>query len=234
VDYIERYKNGEFKQVWADLLSLGPSVRNEEFFSQANAVASETMVRVRRNCETLVARLSEMGYVFDRFPDGSRRFYAPEPLSLPTDETRSDLLELENEAGPLPISLVSFWNEVGAVDLVGMRSGWPNGLDPLVVDPPIGALSSIYDDVEGDEGSTKFGDLAPDDLHKDNISGGGPYGVKLPNASVDFIFQNESHRLHFVPYLRLAILDWGGFPGLDNENVRFDHLGELIQGLEPF
>jgi hypothetical protein len=234
VDYLERYKDGEFEQVWDDLLSLGPSVRNDEFFSEAEAVASEIMARVRRNCETLVSRLSEMGYVFDKFPDGSRRSYTPGPLSPPTDEMRSDFLELENAAGPLPVSLVSFWNGVGAVDFVGMCSGWPNGLDPLVVDPPIGALSSIYDYVEEDESSTKFGDLAPDDLHKDNVSGGGPYGVELPNPSVDFIFLNERHRLHFVPYLRLAILDWGGFPGLDEESVRFDPLDELIRGLEPF
>jgi hypothetical protein len=234
VDYFERYENGEYEQVWNDLQMLGPSVQNEEVFAQAQLIAKETMARVRRNCETLISRLTEMGYVFDRYPDGSRRSFKPEPLTPPTDDMKSDQLELEVEVGPLPISLVAFWNEVGAVDLVGMHPDWPDGLDPLVVHPPIGALSSIYDYVVEDEGSTQFGDLAPDDLHKDNISGGDPYGVDLPNPSADFIFRNERHGLRFVPYLRLAILDWGGFPGLEGERIRFDPLDELIKGLEKF
>lgn len=234
MDYIERYMKGEFEQVWDDLQSLGPSVRDDGFFPQAQAVAMETMERVRRNCEMLISRLTKMGYIFDRYPDGSRRFYSPVPISPPVGEMHSDLVELEAEAGPLPVSLVTFWNVVGFVDLVGMHPKWPEGLDPLVVHPPIGVLSSIYDYVQEDESLTMFGVLAPDDLHKDNVSGGDPYGVELPNPSVDFIFQNERHGLFFVPYLRLAILKWGGFPGLDGEPVRFDPLGELTKGLEPF
>jgi hypothetical protein len=234
MDYFGRYKNGEYEQVWNDLQLLGPSVRNQEVFAQAQLIAHETMARVRRNCETLISRLTEMGYVFDRYPDGTRRSYRPEPLSPPTEEMRYDQIELEGEVGPLPISLVGFWNEVGAVDLVGTHPEWPDGLDPLVVHPPIGALSSIYDYVVEDGSSIRFGDLAPDDLHKDNISGGDPYGVDLPNPSADFLFRNERHGLHFVPYLRLAILEWGGFPGLDGEPIQFAPLGELIKGLETF
>ena len=76
--------------------------------------------------------------------------------------------------------------------------------------------------------------LAPDDLHKDNVSGGEPYGVGLPDPSADFPFFYESHNLLFVPYLRLAILRWGGFPGLDFSRERFKPLRELRKGLEPF
>jgi hypothetical protein len=234
VDFPARYKNGELEAVWNELESLGPTVRDEEFFHQARQVANETMARVRRNCETIISRLEKMGYVFDRYPDGSRRPFRTKPIDPPTDDMRAHLLELEALAGPIPISLDSFWNIVGAVDLVGMRPGWPNGLDPLVVDPPIGALSSIYNTAEDDGGSSHFADLAPDDLHKDNISGGDPYGVDLPNPSADFVFRNEIHSLRFVPYLRMAILKWGGFPGLDREAVQFDPLPELIHGLEPF
>ena len=79
-----------------------------------------------------------------------------------------------------------------------------------------------------------FAGLAPDDLHKDNTSGGDPYGVHLPNPSADFPFLYERHNLHFVPYLRLAILRWGGFPGLDGRNENFEPLGDLVSGLEPF
>jgi hypothetical protein len=145
---------------------------------------------------------------------------------------RADCDELEDEAGLLPLSLSTFWQEVGAIDLVGMHLAWPDGLDPLVVDPPEGALSFLYD--EEDESEAMFAGLAPDDLHKDNISGGDPYGVRLPNPAADFLFEYERHNLLFVPYLRLAILQWGGFPGLDGRGTAFEPLGGLIAELEPF
>jgi hypothetical protein len=200
-------------------------------------VAAETMRRVRRNCERLSSRLRALGYTFGTFPDGSRRSYTVEPLVPPSDAMRADCAELEAQAGPLPLSLVAFWQEVGAVDLVGMHPSWLNGLDPLVVDPPEGALSFLFDG-EGSEGEIEgagwFAGLAPDDLHKDNVSGGDPYGVHLPDPSADFRLLYERHGLLFVPYLRLAILRWGGFPGLDGRNISFEPLGALIADLEPF
>jgi hypothetical protein len=88
---------------------------------QAQAVATETMHRVRRNCERIISRLQSFGYVFGTFPDGTRRSYTVTPLTPPSDDMRADREELEAEAGPLPLSLVAFWQEVGAIDLVGMH-----------------------------------------------------------------------------------------------------------------
>jgi hypothetical protein len=231
MNYFERYQNGEYKNVWDELQALGEKVRSEPYRGQAHAVATETMRRVRRNCEKLVSRLNTLGYQFGMYPDGSRRSYKGEPLSLPTNSMQADCDELEAQAGPLPLSLVAFWREVGAVDFVGRHPAWGDGLDPLVVDPPEGALSFLFD--EGEEDGIFVG-LAPDDLHKDNVSGGDPYGVQLPNPSADFLFLYERHNLNFVPYLRLAILQWGGFPGLDGRDVRFEPLDQLVDGLEPF
>jgi len=209
----------------------GAEVRNEPYRDQARAVAAETMRRVRRNCEKLVSRLNALGYQFGIYPDGSRRSYHSEPLTIPSKSMQADCDELEAEAGPLPLSLAAFWQEVGAVDFVGRHPGWSGGLDPLVVDPPEGALSFLFDEQEEDG---IFAGLAPDDLHKDNVSGGDPYGVQLPNASADFLFLYERHNLNFVPYLRLAILRWGGFPGLDGRDVPFEPLRQLVDGLEQF
>jgi hypothetical protein len=232
MEYIERYLNGEYEQVWNELLNLGAGIRKEPHWSGAQQVAAEMMARVRRNCEKIIARLSKMGYDFTRYPDGSRRYGDMPPHTPPSDEMRDAQMELEGEAGSLPLSLTAFWEVVGAVDLVGMGPGWPDGLDPLVVDPPEGALAWIYDSY-GDEGGA-FAALAPDDLHKDNVSGGDPYGVFLPQPAADFIFEYERHELHFVPYLRLAILQWGGFPGLEDSGIDFEPLGELIRDLEVF
>ena len=230
MNYLERYQNGEYEQVWNELQNLGADVRNEPYLAQAQAVATETMRRVRRNCEKIVSRLQKLGYVFGTFPDGTRRSYRMAPLTPPSNRMQADVEELEAETGPLPLSLKAFWQEVGAIDLVGMHRSWPNGLDPLVVDPPEGPLSGLgsYDDDDG------FVSLAPDDFHKDNVSGGDPYGLTLPNPAADFMFMYERHELLFVPYLRLAVLQWGGFPGLDGTGTAFEPLEQLTADLEPF
>lgn len=229
MNYLERYQNGEYEQVWNELQSLGASVREEPYRTQAQEVATETMRRVRRNCERIVSRLQTFGYNFGKYPDGSRRFYRPKPLTPPSSQMQASARELESEAGPLPLSLTTFWQEVGAVDLVGMHPKWPDGLDALVVDPPEGPLSDLDNEGEG-----IYVGLAPDDLHKDNISGGDPYGLELPNPSADFLFMYERHDLLFVPYLRLAILEWGGFPGLEGRAIPFEPLTQLTADLELF
>jgi hypothetical protein len=229
MSYLERYQNGEYEQVWKELQALAGNVRQEPYFTQAQDVAAETMRRVRRNCERILSRLQKFGYVFGTFPDGTRRSYKAAPLTPPSDQMDADREELKTEAGPLPISLVAFWQEVGAVDWVGMHPAWPDGLDTLVVDPPEGALSYLDEEGEG-----IFVGLAPDDLHKDNTSGGDPYGLELPNPAADFLFMYERHDLLFVPYLRLAILRWGGFPGLEGRGINFDPLDTLVADLEPF
>jgi len=229
MNYLERYQDGEYEQVWKELQDLGAGIRNEPYYPQAKEVAKETMRRVRRNCERIISRLQGLGYVFGMYPDGTRRSYPLKPLTLPSAGMQADIDELESEAGPLPLSLVAFWQEVGAVDLVGRHPSWPTGLDPLVVDPPEGPLSDLYDEGEG-----VFICLAPDDLHKDNTSGGDPYGLQLPNPSVDFLLMYEHHDLFFVPYLRLAILRWGGFPGLEGRGIQFEPLEKLVTELELF
>src|SRR5262245_11794644 len=144
--YYEHYLNGDFEKVWNELQELGSDVRREPYYSDAKAVASETMRRVYRNCERIVTRLRSLGYSFDAFPDGSRRSYLGQPLVRPSSNLKAECAELESEAGTLPLSLTAFWNEVGAVDLVGRCPSWPDGLDPLVVDPPEGALSFLCEE----------------------------------------------------------------------------------------
>jgi hypothetical protein len=78
--------------------------------------------------------------------------------------------------------------------------------------------------------------LAPDCLHKANISGGATYGVTIPNDAVDPLFENEEHGLPFVDYLRLCFR-WAGFPRLERQNLSVEGqrtFALLIDGLEPF
>jgi len=55
--------------------------------------------------------------------------------------------------------------------------------------------------------------IAPDALHKADVSGGMWYGVEVPNSSPDPMVLEEPHGLPFTEYLEFA-LSWGGFPGL--------------------
>src|SRR5262247_3532883 len=103
MNYLERYHNGEYEQVWNELQALGPAVRREPHYSQAREVAAETMRRVRRNCELLVSRLRAVGYVFGTYPDGTRRSPGAEPLSPPSAEMPGECAALEAEAGPVPL-----------------------------------------------------------------------------------------------------------------------------------
>ena len=64
----DRYQAGEHRQVWKELVALGPAVRDEPYAADALAVAHETMRRVNANVQTLVERLTAMGYTF--LPDG--------------------------------------------------------------------------------------------------------------------------------------------------------------------
>lgn len=59
-----RYAAGEHEAVWAEMVACGPRIREAPFAAPAEAVARETMRRVRRNIEILLPRLAAAGFVF--------------------------------------------------------------------------------------------------------------------------------------------------------------------------
>jgi hypothetical protein len=65
-EWLERYRAGACAEVWAALTPLGSTVRERAAAAHAESVAAETMSRVRTNVETLVERLRDAGYVFER------------------------------------------------------------------------------------------------------------------------------------------------------------------------
>src|SRR5579871_469525 len=62
--YFQRYIKGECVAVWDELMALGESVREAPLYSDAWAVAKETMRRVRYNLALVAPRLRALGYVF--------------------------------------------------------------------------------------------------------------------------------------------------------------------------
>jgi hypothetical protein len=126
----------------------------------------------------------------------------------------------------VPLTLLSWVRLVGDVWLVGTHPGWPTSAsaDPLVIqvegshhpDHPIqdyftDKWEQWHEYAEKDPESGPFIlDLAPDRLHKENVSGGPPYGMRLPDACADGLFHAETG-LPFVEYLNW-VFSRAGFP----------------------
>ena len=87
--WTERYRDGNHRQVWIEMTSLGPGVRSDETaLSEATAVAGETMRRARNNVERLVERLPRFGFEFQSIP-----------LTEPSPDARTELDRLERGRG---------------------------------------------------------------------------------------------------------------------------------------
>ena len=229
ISYLERYLesaslNQVNSRIWAELLSLGADVRQDPLYSDARAVARETMVRARKNVEILLERLSALDY----------QFLAPgEVWILPDRASTTALDALEQRCGPLPLSLRMWYEVVGSVSFMGahpalsyfdsskMRRVRPQPVyaDPLVIDPletdPLPFyLNLIYDFTGVETTDPPYGlRLAPDAVHKANHSGGGPTQILFPNPAVDApLISDDWDGVSFVSYLRTCF-QWGGFPG---------------------
>lgn len=147
--FLSRYVQGEYEQVWAELLALGERVREEPLYSDALAVARETMRRVRYNIELLVPRLKDIGYQFgcywlialdamQDFPapadlegisEGDRELLAkkledfipcvPPPFIPPKPDVHDFLAELGDIIRTIPLSVRAWCEVVGEVDFRG-------------------------------------------------------------------------------------------------------------------
>jgi hypothetical protein len=213
MSWADEYRAGDHEGVWRKLTELGPGLRQDcAAWDDATEVARETMRHVRANVERLHAALLEDGYRFDR-PDDA--------LVAPAADAHDRLDQVERVVGPLPLSLRGWFEVVGSVNFVGVHPEWDfEYADPLVVDCPIDHIVREYEEREAsgwfeEEDTDRFPlDLAPDYLHKADVSGGAPYSIWVPDAAADARWEfDDLHETAFVGYLRSALLDWGGFPG---------------------
>jgi hypothetical protein len=237
-----RYRSGQFDVVWREIRAQGNVAG--DLRAEILEVAEETMRRVARNADLLAQQLSAEGWK----PLFGRLRTAPSS----SDAGVFDRIESVT-GGPLPPSLRAFWTVVGGIDWVwNYHSG--GTLPSLGVDVPMDEMDPLCVHAAGDiaylfqewEEQRRQPDpdlvdpfqlsLAPDYLHKANISGGAPYTIELPFFGADPLFAYERHELPFIDYLRLSFR-WAGFPGLDEHGDREDvrrFVSRFGEGLEPF
>ena len=222
--WLERYHRGEREQVWHELRQCGQEVRATGLEAEAQAVCDEMARRARHNIEVIVARLTEQGYGFHT-NDAAQDPVVP--LRPPGVEGEGLVPWLEATLGVIPMVVSSWLRLVGDVWLVGTHPSWAqaSAADPLVVELEGSRHpeASIREHYEGEldawrEWSNDDPDsggfvlpVAPDRLHKSNVSGGAPYGFRVPDATAEGLFIGEV-AMPFVSYLNW-VFRHGGFPG---------------------
>jgi hypothetical protein len=241
-DWLNRYRKGDRGNVWAELLEAGSAVRDPRVSAEAQLVCDEMARRARRNVEMIVGRLSGQGY---RFHLNDEAQTPVQPHIAPTAAAAEHACWLEERFGPVPMTLLSWARLVGDVWLVGTHPRWGHcaSADPLVIQLEGSHYpgSSIRDYF--DEDYRRWGrrgrmpghgpfvlPLAPDKLHKENVSGGSPYGMILPDARADGQFAGAT-TAPFVSYLNEVFRN-GGFPhptGSDTEQpIKQDLARDLL------
>jgi hypothetical protein len=188
-------------------------MRRKQYVISAMQAQSDTLCSridaLGERIGALVERLRSLGYVFDR---PSEVFPGPEP------NTYEIIERLEREVGAIPDAVRQFWLRVGSVDLSGRHAAWVEGEfcpDQLVVFPASSALYNLEDhDGIPIEYVVPFQIvIAPDDLHKANVSGGAPYSVSVPAVADDPPLNGSPERETFLEHIDRS-LKAGGFPGL--------------------
>ena len=219
-NWLERYRRGQRELVWHELRQLGSAAREPDHFEEAQLVCDEMALRARQNIEVIVERLTSEGYRFHS------KDYEQTPVTpyVPPTAASGELADWpEQRFGSVPTTLLSWLRLVGDVWLVGTHPQWAASAagDPLVIELegsryPGESMQRYFEgELEvwrecADADRMFVLPVAPDRLHKDNISGGPPYGIILPDGCADGLFRGKT-TMPFVSYLN-GVFRNGGFP----------------------
>ena len=243
-DWLQRYRRGEREKVWHELRQLGATVSDAEAAGEAQAVCDEMALRARHNVEVIIDRLTTQGFRFHTNDDAQDPVV---PFHGSSSGAGAQLRWLEERVGPVPMTVSSWLRLVGDVWLVGTHPRWEASAeaDPLVIEIeglrwPGKSMQDYFAEefeqwnegvAEGESAGVFVLPVAPDRLHKANISGGPPYGFTLPDACADALFLGEV-AMPFVAYLNWVFQN-GGFPGVSQGNQQWQVKRSLSEGLLP-
>ncbi len=132
-NWLQRYREGQHDQVWAELRELGGAVRRPGLEQEAQLVCDEMARRARHNVELIVDRLASQGY---RFHANDHAQTPVVPWAPPTAQATQHAAWLQEHFGPVPMTVLSWLRIVGDVWLVGTHPQWPESAsgDPLVIE----------------------------------------------------------------------------------------------------
>ncbi|MFE9204574.1 hypothetical protein [Micromonospora sp. NPDC007230] len=232
--------------MWHELHQLGSTIRQQaDLAEEAQLVCDEMARRARQNVEVIVERLSADGYRFHA-NDDEQTPMTPHAAPTATAAEHADWLQERFDA--VPMTLRSWVRLVGDVWLVGTHPQWPTSAsaDPLVIELE-GSLHADFPSIrdyfadewngwrerraEDASAGVFVLPLAPDRFHKENVSGGSPYGMVLPDGCVDGLFAAET-TMPFVSYLNW-VFDHGGFPWPTESSSQWRVRRELARDLLP-
>ena len=242
--WLERYRAGDRARVWHEMRQLGARLGHEERES-AQLVCDEMARRARHNVELLVDQLASEGFRFHTNNDQQTEAVPFFPAGPGAEDQARWLVE---HFGDVPMTVLSWLRIVGDVWLVGTHPDWPEAAaaDPLVIELEGSSYpgDSIRDHFASEyeywrEGQAESRDgarlfclpVSPDRLHKNNVSGGGPYGVVVPDGCVDGLWVGET-TMPFVTYLN-RVFARGGFPGSGVSADAWHHRARLAARLVP-
>lgn len=159
----ELYERGAHREVWEELVAIGPAVADPAVRAEAEAVARLTVDRLAANVALLSIRLTALGYRFGARAGHNRRRRTIEDLGLrdsmadagrdvswvdagdveetvmgwapPGPEVAGLVGEAEERLGTFPLSLRALLLGLDVVDLSGSFPGWdPSAYDFADVD----------------------------------------------------------------------------------------------------
>ena len=231
----DRYIKGQTEEVYQDIAALKQTAFLPGNIREIEKVLTETFHRVAYNLDIIYSELQNINYLFKtEFEYNFQR-----PLHKPLSDTESLLTVLDKAVesyGFVPLSLKFFYRIVG-----GVNFGWDyetskdfmwRMADPIQVASLDDLVNEVTDDdwkenmedyFSDDKDGTVFLELAADDLHKDNVSGGPPYSLDITKSpSIDSKFRNEPNETTFINYLRICF-KYCGFPGLARPDTKNDY-----------
>jgi hypothetical protein len=223
--------------------------------SVVKAMALEALSKCADTLVVLSENLKSFGY----------KWVSSERVPVPT--LRDNIQTIKTKTGlSIPEILVAFWERVGGISFVDLKDYRHVGFwEEQGIISPKGFADGLHIDACSREWTSfvcqDFADwqdysnqgekesflvsLSPDGYHKDNISGGAPYGI-FAESSWKPIWENFewsgtaypvttlADPPDFLSYLRTAILECAGFPALLGHPA-FDPIKErLLEGVPLF
>jgi hypothetical protein len=218
--FLERYNNGETTEVYSDIAELGQTAFSKEYYSDIEAVVTETMKRTNHNLTVIYDELKRTNYNFKH----NTQYSFEVPLNQPIVDAEESLAQLEMIVIPfgfVPLSLKLFYKIVGSCNFawdfktsknISWKCSDPIQIIPL--DTLVEQVTTEYWLEEMTENKETYNiaylGLSADYLHKDNISGGPAYAMEITQKpSIDGKLLNEEHQTSFINYLRIVFENCG-------------------------